>query len=76
MDIELGVKAQVAARRSGKGRALSGHTFDDAVPILGDSPHHRVAWRGGDRIQLEERRSFMLRFRLRCAKLFAFEVEK
>ncbi|MYA22693.1 MAG: hypothetical protein F4Z30_07865 [Gemmatimonadetes bacterium] len=59
-----------------KGRALPGHTFDDAVPILGDSPHHRVAWRGGDRIQLEEKRSFMLRLRLRCAKLFAFEVEQ
>lgn len=59
-----------------KGRALPGHTFDDAVPILGDSPHHRVAWRGGDRIQLAERRSFMLRLRLRCAKLFAFEVEE
>ena len=28
-----------------KGRALPGRTFDDAVPILGDSPHI-TGWRG------------------------------
>lgn len=66
------ILVEVADRQ---GRALEGHTFADAVPVLGDSGLHRVAWRSGDRLPVAPGHSFMLRFRLRCARLFAFEVD-
>jgi hypothetical protein len=56
-----------------RGQPLPGHSFDDAVPILGDSHHHQVAWRGGGSTGVEPEHPLMLRFRLRCARLFAFE---
>jgi len=66
------ILVEVADRQ---GRPLAGHSFDDATPVLGDAADHRVAWCGGDRIQLGMGEPFMLRLRLRCARLFAFEVE-
>ena len=66
------ILVEVADRR---GQALPGHTFADAVPVLGDSHSHRVSWRNGDQLPVEPGQSFALRFRLRCARLFAFQVD-
>jgi hypothetical protein len=66
------VLVQVGDRQ---GRALPGHSFEEAVPILGDAPDHRAVWRGGDRLPVEPGHSFTLRFRLRAARLFAFQID-
>lgn len=66
------ILVEVADRQ---GKALPGHSFDDAVPVLGDARDHRVAWRGGAQLPVVPGQSFSLRFRLRCARLYAFEID-
>ena len=57
------------------GHPLPGHNFAEAIPMLGDSPNHRVTWRTGEKLNLDPARPFILRFRFRAAKLFAFELD-
>lgn len=56
-----------------KGQAVPGYTFADADPIVADSLDHTVRWRGQADLGAFAGRPVSLAFRLRSAKLFAFE---
>lgn len=53
----------------------AGHTLDDCDPLIGDQLKATVTWRGQSSIGTQPGRAVVLRFRLRAAKLFSFEVK-
>lgn len=55
------------------GQPIAGHTFADADPIVADSLDHRVSWHGDANVGEYAGKPMSLAFRLRRAKLFAFE---
>ena len=55
------------------GHPLPGHRFEDADMIIGDNFDHPVTWNGNTALNIQPDQPVLLRFRLRCAKLFAFE---
>ncbi len=55
------------------GYPLPGRSFDEADPIIGDYFDRVVTWKGEADLRKHPGQSIMLRFRLREAKLFAFE---
>lgn len=60
-------------RGGGGGDPLPGRSFADCVPIVGDSLDHIVTWKGGQDLAPMGAQPITLRFRMRAAKLFAFE---
>ena len=58
-----------------KGRALSGRSFDEADPITGDYTNRTVTWRGESNVKVDPEQPVLLRFRMRAAKIFSFEIE-
>ena len=65
------VLVEVADRQ---GRPLPGRTFDDADPIAGDHLDRPVTWNGDSYLNKNPDQPVLLRFRLRAAKLFAFNL--
>ncbi len=53
---------------------LPGHSFADADPVLGDSLDHTIRWNGRGEIARDPNQPLTIRFRLRCATLFSFEL--
>jgi len=71
---EVLVEAAVSRGAGGAAEPLPGNSFDDCVPIAGDHLDHIVTWRDGQTVNIEQGQPFNFRFRLRSAKLFAFEL--
>ncbi len=65
------VLVEVADRQ---GRPLPGRTFDDADPIAGDHLDRPVTWNGESYLDKGPGQPIFVRFRLRAAKLFAFNL--
>ena len=57
-----------------KGKALPGRSFDDADPVTGDLKDHIVTWKGEEDLGHAEGQTVILRFSMRDAELFAFEL--
>lgn len=53
---------------------LPGCSFADADPVLGDSLDHTIRWNSRAEIMRDTDQPLTIRFRLRCATLFAFEL--
>ena len=64
------VMVEVADR---EGQPLPGRSFDEADPIIGDHAGREVTWRGEADLRRKPDQPVLLRFRLRAARLFAFE---
>lgn len=54
---------------------IAGHTLDDCDPLIGDQIKQQVTWKGQPAIGVAKGGGVMLRFKLRSAKLFSFEVK-
>ena len=57
-----------------KGNALPGRSFEESDPIIGDHLHRTVTWKGEEDLRRKADQPVMLRFRMRAAKLFSFEL--
>ena len=57
-----------------KGDPLPGRSFADADPVAGDLKDHIVTWKGRSDLGHKDGDFFILRFRMRSARLFAFEI--
>ena len=57
-----------------QGRPLPGRSFDDADPIAGDHLDRPVTWNGESYLDKGPGQPIFVRFRLRAAKLFAFNL--
>ncbi len=53
---------------------VPGRSFEDCDSISGDCPSHIVTWHGESDLRLPEGACVRFRFRLRAARLYAFEV--
>jgi hypothetical protein len=54
---------------------LPGHSFDDAVAIIGDQHLTPVAWKGGDDLGLEVGEPIVLRFKMKMARIYGLDFE-
>jgi hypothetical protein len=52
----------------------AGHALEDCDPLWGDRLDARVSWKGNTRLGRGRGETVTLRFRMRAAKLFGFEV--
>ncbi len=57
------------------GKPLSGRTFDDATPVVGDQYRTPLKWKGGEDTGVGEGEPVMLRVRLNRAQLFGLDFE-
>jgi hypothetical protein len=57
------------------GVALDGLSFDDMLPLYGDSLQEEVRWKSGTGLRGLEDRPVRLRFRMKDADLYAFQVK-
>ncbi|MBC7287307.1 MAG: hypothetical protein H5T86_04520 [Armatimonadetes bacterium] len=57
------------------GAPVSGRTFADAHPVIGDQYRKPVTWKGQDDLGVPDGTPVMLRFRVEKAKLFALDFE-
>ena len=71
---EVRVEAATSRYIGGADEVLPGRNFDDCLPISGDSLDHIVTWRTGQDLGHAPDQPVTLRFRLRAARLFAFEL--
>ena len=55
------------------GQAISGRTFEDCVPIVGDHLWSTVTWKGSDDMGFKDPAAIMLRFKMDKAKIFGLE---
>jgi len=55
-------------------QVVSGRTFNDCDPISGDRLSHTVTWHGDSDLGVPDGVPVRLRFTLRYARLYAFEV--
>lgn len=53
---------------------VPGRSFEDCDPVSGDRPSHSVTWRGQSDLGVADDVPIRFRFRLRAARLYAFEV--
>ena len=53
---------------------IPGYSFDDCDSFTGDALDHPLSWNGRSNLEELSDRSFMIRFRLRRAKLFAYRI--
>lgn len=61
-------------RKSKQEEIISGRSFEDCDPLSGDSLSRTVTWKGSSDIGHSEGQCVYFRFRLRYAKLYAFEI--
>ena len=52
---------------------IAGHSFENCDPISGDHLSHPVTWNGRADVGYAENQSVYFRFKMRAAKIFAFE---
>jgi hypothetical protein len=71
---EIRVEATISRESGGGGEVLPGRSFAECVPISGDGLDHIVAWHDGEDLGHVPGQPVTLRFRMRSAKLFAFEL--
>lgn len=71
---EIRVEAAASRRTGGHSTALPGRSFADCVPLAGDETDRIVAWKTGEELGHRDRQPVTLRFRMRSASLFAFEI--
>jgi len=71
---EVRVEVATSGPDGGGEVVLPGRGFDDCRPIVGDELDHLVQWKDGDDLGHVDGQAITLRFRLRAAELFAFEV--
>jgi len=71
---EVRVEVATSGPDGGGEAVLPGRGFDDCRPIVGDELNHIVQWKDGEDLGHVEGQAITLRFRLRAAELFAFEV--
>jgi hypothetical protein len=57
------------------GKPLPGHSFDDAIPVIGDQYCQPIKWRNAEGLGVEKGQPIMLRFRLNRAKIFGVDFE-
>jgi hypothetical protein len=76
------VRVEVAVKGAGLGgisggltEPVPGRSFQDCDPICADSLAHTVTWRGQADLGHPEGAPIALRFRMRAARIFAFEVQ-
>jgi hypothetical protein len=68
----VGVKSWV--RKRIQEELIAGRSFADCDPLPGDHLSHTVTWRGQPDLGHEEEQPVYLRFKLRAAKLYTFEI--
>ena len=71
---EIRVEAAESRRSGGHSKALPGRSFADCVPLAGDETDRIVAWKTGEDLGHRDGQPVTLRFRMRSASLFAFEL--
>ncbi len=54
---------------------IDGRKLDDCDPLIGDSIRKQVTWKGSGSTGVVGDRSVRMRFRMRSAKLFSFELQ-
>ena len=59
-----------------QGKVLPGFSFDNSVPLVGDSTRHRITWKNFKDLSGFDRMPVRFRFRLRQGKLYSFWVSK
>jgi len=55
------------------GKAITGHSFADCDPIIGDYHWKTVTWKGADDLGFKDGTAIMLRFKMEKAKIFGLE---
>ena len=71
---DLRVEVVTSNKQGGGAKVLPGYSFNDCCPVIGDRPDHIVTWHNGNEINYAPGQALTLRFRLRAAELFAFEI--
>lgn len=56
-------------------QVLPGRSFADSVPLVGDKPAGRAAWKGGETLGVEAGKAVYLRFHLKNAQLFGLDFD-
>ena len=59
-----------------QGKVLSGFSFDDSVPLVGDSTCHRITLKNFEDLSGLDRMPVRFRFQLRQGELYSFWVSK
>jgi hypothetical protein len=54
---------------------VEGRKLEDCDPLVGDQIKQAVTWKGETGLKVPEGKAASLRFRMRAAKLFSFEVK-
>lgn len=57
------------------GNVFSGRVFEDCDPINGDKARIKVTWKDESGLNAAGSQPVMLRFRLKAAKIYSFQVE-
>jgi len=55
---------------------IEGRTLGECDPLFGDQLMQQVTWNGQATLGVKSNKPFRLRFRLRSAKLYSFEIQK
>ena len=71
---EIRVEAAESRPYGGAARPLPCRSFADCLPLVGDEMDGIVAWKSGDDLGHRDGQAVTLRFRMRAASLFAFEI--
>ena len=71
---EIRVEAAESRQYGGGKDPLTGRSFSDCIPLVGDEMDGMVAWKGGEDLGHRDGQPVSLRFRMRSASLFAFEI--
>ena len=71
---EIRVEAAESLEYGGAKEPLPGRSFSDCLPLVGDEMDRIVTWKTGQDLGNPEGRPVTLRFRMRSASLFAFEI--
>lgn len=69
----IGIKSWIHKKKVEE--LIPGRSFEDSDPIEGDHLSHIVTWKGDPDLGHAEDQPIYLRFKLRSAKLYAFEFE-
>jgi hypothetical protein len=56
-------------------KPLSGCSFDDARPVIGDQYRSALSWKAGETLAVKDGEPIVLRFRMNKAKLFGLDFE-
>jgi hypothetical protein len=71
---EVRVEVAVSGPEGRKATVLPGRRFEECVPITGDNINYIVQWKDGEDIGYTAGQTVKLKFRMRAAEIFAFEV--